>query len=137
MVPTFHVPSLQDDAKHRNRRSHVKHGNDYAKLSGKIFSRNNLTAYHLLEDWIRKSNNPQIPPQVKDEIQKMYRQKTEINPFNLCRDLANASKHFSLDKGALKKKVITNIKVYKTSYGTGVYGVGPGLLKIHTFESKR
>jgi hypothetical protein len=48
-----------------------------------------VTAYHLI-DWIDK--NPSVPEPARTEVKTLYR-----NPYiAICRDLANASKHFVL-----------------------------------------
>ena len=65
-----------------------------------------VTAWHLYHDWMKhdKDNRPRLfykkvnssPQQMKDLV-------------NAIRDLANGSKHFSLDKPSDEKKVVTDI----------------------------
>ena len=91
-----------------------------------------LTAYHLLEDWIRKSG---APKEVKKKIKDFQVNATDINPFNICRDIANGSKHFFLDGKNKAKKVVKDINTQQAGYGYrygSFYGGAEHAIKIET-----
>ncbi len=84
-----------------------------------------ITAYHLLDDWIRRNKDPDIHRGAKQDITEKQGRKNEINVFNICRDLSIGSKHFVLDKKSKEKKVITNIKIYEAGFGNSRFGKVP------------
>jgi len=74
-----------------------------------------VTAYHIT-DWIK--NDPSVSTTAKDELRSMY-----TNTYiAVCRDLANASKHFALDKNY--KGLVTAKTSAISGYGVGRYGKG-------------
>src|SRR6266487_1410203 len=72
-----------------------------------------VTAYHII-DWIK--NDPSVPAPAKTEVVSMYGN-THVA---VCRDLANASKHFALDKN-YKGQVAAKTSAI-SGYGVGRYG---------------
>jgi len=75
-----------------------------------------VTAYHIV-DWIK--NDPAVPQPAKDDLASM-RANTYLA---VCRDVANASKHFTLDKNY--KNQVTAKTSAISGYGVGGYGKGP------------
>lgn len=80
-----------------------------------------VTAYSLV-DWIQ--NDPNIPAAAKADLPR-FRATTSIQ---ICRDLANASKHFQLDIKPGRKPIVTNAESEQGfglgRFGRGGYGVG-------------
>ena len=75
-----------------------------------------VTGYHI-KDWIK--NDPSVPQAAKDDLASI-----RSNPFlGACRDVANASKHFTLDKG-YKGQVAAKTSA-TSGWGIGGYGKGP------------
>ena len=74
-----------------------------------------VTAYHLIE-WVER--DPVVPTATKRDLASIRQ-----NPYiAVCRDLANANKHFKL-KRAYKGRV-TSEATSKSGYGVGRYGAG-------------
>lgn len=68
-----------------------------------------VTAYHIT-DWVQ--NDPEVPNNVKNELQTI-----RANVWlRTCRDLANASKHFTLDKN-YKNQVAAKTSVIAAHVG--------------------
>lgn len=75
-----------------------------------------VTAYSLA-DWIK--NDPSVPQEAKDELIRFKRSRE----IQICRDLANASKHFELDVNKNPSPTVTNAES-ETGYGVGRFGKG-------------
>jgi hypothetical protein len=92
-----------------------------------------VTAYHII-DWIK--NDPSVPAEAKVEISSLYAN-THIA---VCRDIANASKHFALKKdykGRVTEKV-SAISDYGTGrYGKGQFGVGEESIVVVLTDGQR
>lgn len=77
---------------------------DYALMKGEVSSDRFLnfvvTAYSLC-DWIK--NDPSVPAAAKVDLQQFRAQRTLL----VCRDVANANKHFEAD-GRSVSRVITD-----------------------------
>ena len=79
-----------------------------------------VTGYHIT-DWIK--NDPSVPASAKQDLGSMYKN-THIAA---CRDIANASKHFTLDpkyKGQVTAKTSATSGWGVGRYGKGSFGVG-------------
>jgi hypothetical protein len=74
-----------------------------------------VTAYHLIE-WVER--DPVVPPTAKHDLASI-RQDTYIA---VCRDLANANKHFKLKRDY--KGQVTSEATSKSGFGVGRYGAG-------------
>jgi len=74
-----------------------------------------VTAYHLIE-WVKK--DPSIPAIAKNDLSSVKSNST----ISVCRDLTNASKHFSLNSNY--KKQVTSGAVSMRGWGVGRYGRG-------------
>lgn len=75
-----------------------------------------ITGYHII-DWIK--NNKTVSGDARDAVENMYENKY----ISVCRDVANAIKHFEFKKGYRNRK-IKSAKSIQGSYGTGRYGKG-------------
>jgi hypothetical protein len=75
-----------------------------------------VTAYSLA-DWIK--NDPTVPPSAKSDLQR-FRSTAQIQ---ICRDLANASKHFQLDP-KLNPYPKVAAADSEQGFGVGRFGVG-------------
>ena len=75
-----------------------------------------VTGYHII-DWIK--NNEAIPDATQKAVKKMYKNKY----ISVCRDLANASKHFKFKKNYENRK-IKSAKSVQGPCGTGRFGKG-------------
>ena len=91
-----------------------------------------VTAYHIV-DWIKNST---LGSSVKTAVRKM-----RGNPYiAVCRDLANASKHFELDQG-YPNQVVDQTSVQtgfgRGRYGKGAYGIGEPTIVIVLMDGTR
>ncbi|MFC1737970.1 hypothetical protein ACFL1G_02845 [Planctomycetota bacterium] len=75
-----------------------------------------ITGYHII-DWIE--NNKSIPRAAREAAEKMREDKY----ISICRDLANASKHFKLRKDYKNRKT-DSVESVQGPCGTGRYGKG-------------
>lgn len=75
-----------------------------------------VTGYHII-DWIK--NNETVPVTTQKAVEKMYSDEY----ISICRDLANASKHFQFEKN-YKNRKISSVESTQGGYGTGRYGKG-------------
>lgn len=75
-----------------------------------------VTAYSLA-DWVQ--NDPAVPQPAKSDL-KRFRSTTAIK---ICRDLANASKHFQLDPKRNPDPTVTAANSDQ-GFGVGRFGVG-------------
>jgi hypothetical protein len=75
-----------------------------------------VTAYSLA-DWIEK--DPSVPASARSSLQQ-FRGTSEIQT---CRDLANASKHFELDKKMSPSPTVATAES-EEGFGVGRFGVG-------------
>ena len=75
-----------------------------------------VTAYSLV-DWI--GNDPAVPASAKTALTQ-FRHKSEIE---ICRELANASKHFQLDPRRYPNPMVASSDS-EQGFGVGRYGVG-------------
>jgi hypothetical protein len=75
-----------------------------------------VTCYHLI-DWIK--NDPSIPNDSKEAVKRAY----SNTYIAASRDLANASKHFTLRPGRSPRVVADATS--ERGYGLGRYGAGP------------
>lgn len=75
-----------------------------------------ITAYSLA-DWIQ--NDPTVPPSAKTDLQRFR----GIIQIQICRDLANASKHFQLNPKLNPNPEVTAADS-KQGFGAGRFGVG-------------
>jgi len=73
-----------------------------------------VTGYHII-DWIK--NNETVSDDTRKAVEEMYKDEY----LSICRDLANAIKHWKLD---YKSKNISSVKSTQGGYGTGRYGKG-------------
>ncbi len=87
-----------------------------AEVSSDRFFNFVVTAYHLT-DWIKE--DPSVPQSAKNDL-NTFMKTPEIQ---ICRDLANASKHFELDKKRNPLPTVDTAKS-KTGYGVGRFGAG-------------
>jgi len=88
-----------------------------------------VTGYHIM-DWIK--NNESIPKATQKAAKKMY----ENDYISVCRDIANASKHFKLD---YENRKVDSAKSEQGPYGTGrfgkgVFGIGEEQITIECFD---
>jgi len=74
-----------------------------------------VAAYHLC-DWIKK--DPAVPQSAKQAITSVRADKN----IAVCRDLTNATKHFSLNIG--HKRQVANDATSSMGFGVGRYGKG-------------
>ena len=82
-----------------------------------------VTAYHLAE-WIQK--DPSVHSDVKDRMTTA----SQSVPYRLCKDLANASKHF-VQRGKHEAKRTDVAQGYGAGrYGVGAYGIGEESIAI-------
>lgn len=72
-----------------------------------------ITAYHILE-WIKGESS--ISRAAKKELKKLRR----IEDIQICRDIANANKHFAITRYA---PVVSKVESQR-GFGVGRYGVG-------------
>lgn len=92
-----------------------------------------VTGYHI-KDWIE--NNKSIPKATREAAEKIREDKY----ISICRDLANASKHFKLRKGYKNRKT-DSVESVQGPYGTGrfgkgVYGIGEEKITITCSDGK-
>jgi len=82
-----------------------------------------VTAYHLFEDWIKKSPK-------SDLRLKKPRKRCENLPanarklFDVLRDITNASKHFQLNEKSRNKQIVTDVST-------------PQIRDMHSFYNNR
>ena len=92
-----------------------------------------VTAYHLCE-WVER--DPQVSKSAKADVPNI-RKETWIA---ICRDIANASKHFSLNR-SYKNQVVKNTESIQGfgfgRYGYGGYGVGEEDIVIELSDGSR
>ena len=92
-----------------------------------------VTAYHIV-DWIK--NDPAVPQPAKDDLASM-RANTYVA---VCRDVANASKHFTLDEN-YRKQVMAKTSAISGygvgGYGKGAYGVGEHSIVVVLTDGQR
>ncbi|MDD5066275.1 MAG: hypothetical protein PHF84_04450, partial [bacterium] len=92
---------------------------DYNELLNEVNSRSVfnfvVTAYHLIE-WMKKDKRFAFGD-IQDEISEIKNHEY----YKICRDLANASKHFEL-RNPSKKVKSTSVS---QGFGVGRYGAGP------------
>ena len=74
-----------------------------------------VTAYHLI-DWVER--DPVVPPTAKRDLASIRHDAY----IAVCRDLANANKHFKLTRDY--KGQVTSEATLKSGYGVGRYGAG-------------
>ncbi len=74
-----------------------------------------VTGYSLI-DWVKK--DPLVPPKAKTAVEKLYGNRW----IKVCKDLATASKHFSVTK--YTDKVITLSATSEQGFGRGRFGRG-------------
>lgn len=72
-----------------------------------------VTGYSLI-DWVK--NDPSLSPSAKANVSGLYKDRW----LKVCGDLANASKHFILDK----RTPITNSASAQSGFGVGRWGGG-------------
>lgn len=84
-----------------------------------------ITGYHII-DWIK--NDERIQESTRKAAMEMY--KNEY--VSICRDLANASKHFEIDYNDRKTDSAESVQgCYGTGrFGKGIYGVGEEKITI-------
>jgi hypothetical protein len=75
-----------------------------------------VTAYSLV-DWVQ--NDPAVPQPAKSDLQRF--RSTRV--IKICRDLANASKHFRLDPQRNPNPTVSDTKSDQ-GFGAGRFGVG-------------
>lgn len=75
-----------------------------------------ITGWHI-RDWIK--NNESIPKDAQEAAKRMRNDRY----ISICRDLANASKHFKLNKNYKNRKT-DSAKSVQEPYGTGRFGKG-------------
>jgi len=75
-----------------------------------------VTGYHII-DWIR--NNKSVSAATREAVKNMY----ENEYISVCRDVANASKHFEF-KGNYKNRKIKSAESIQGPCGTGRCGKG-------------
>lgn len=75
-----------------------------------------ITGYHII-DWIK--NNKSVSATTREAVKNMYENKY----ISVCRDVANASKHFEFKKNYENRK-IKSAKSIQGPCGTGRYGKG-------------
>lgn len=103
------------------------------EVTGDCFFNLVITAYHLT-DWIK--NDTSIPLAAKNDINSMY-----LNQHvAVCRDIANASKHFSLSRDY--KNQVTDLAHASQGYGCGrfnkgLYGVGEESIDIECSDGTK
>jgi hypothetical protein len=83
-----------------------------------------ITAFHLKE-WVEQDHS--VPQSVKDDLGKISNNKY----FQICRDLANASKHMVITRYQPSTADASSIQGWNVGrYGKGPYGVGEEGIKI-------
>lgn len=85
------------------------------EVSSDNFFNFTVTAYHLI-DWVK--NDPTTPQAAIDGLSMLY----SSTYLATCRDIANASKHFALNKG-YKNQIVEKVSVI-SGYGKGRFGAG-------------
>lgn len=75
-----------------------------------------VTGYHIL-DWIK--NNECIPTATREAVKNMYGNEY----ISVCRDVANASKHFKFREN-YKNRKIKSAKSMQGPFGIGRFGKG-------------
>lgn len=98
-----------------------------------------ITAFHLLEDWIRQQPKNAINNKAKKKISEKLSTKSSDNAIKICRDIANGSKHFKFDAKYASKKIVTDVTVYTAGFGNSRCGKVPfggteQMVKINTEE---
>jgi len=93
-----------------------------------------VTGYHII-DWIK--NNESVPEATQKAAKKMY----ENEYISVCRDIANASKHFKF-KEDYKNRKIKSAESVQGPFGTGrfgkgVYGVGEEQITIESLDGRK
>jgi len=83
-----------------------------------------ITAFHLKE-WVEQ--DPSVPQSAKDNLVKISKNRY----FQICRDLANASKHMVITRYQPSTADTSSNKGWNVGrYGKGPYGVGEESIKI-------
>ena len=84
-----------------------------------------ITAYHI-KDWV-KATNPGMGRKAKQDLQSLFNNKY----FQLCRDLANASKHMDITRYDVTMADITSNQGFGVGrFGKGPFGVGEESIKV-------
>lgn len=78
---------------------------------------NFVVTAHSLNDWIK--NDPNVTQSAKDALQSHRRNEL----LRVCRDVANACKHFNLDDSN-ERRSVTAAVVSRSGFGVGRFGVG-------------
>jgi len=110
---------------------------DHVRLNEEVSSDNFfnfvVTAYHII-DWVK--NNPSVPASAKNDVGSVYGN----TYIAVCRDIANASKHFALDpkyKGQITAKTSAISGFGVGRYGAGGYGVGEESIMVVLNDGQR
>ena len=83
-----------------------------------------ITAFHL-KDWVEQ--DPSVPQSAKDDLGRIHGNRY----FQICRDLANASKHMVITKYQPSAADTLSSQGYGVGrFGKGAYGVGEESIKI-------
>ena len=69
-------------------------------------------------DWVK--NDPSVPPCAKGDVQTLY----SDTWLKVCRDLANASKHFELKPNSRNRPPVTADASSSSGFGVGRFGKG-------------
>ncbi|MFW6263142.1 MAG: hypothetical protein ACOC34_03835 [Thermotogota bacterium] len=85
------------------------------EVTGDRFFNFIVTAYHII-DWIKK--DPTVPKNAKLKVNQFYKN----TYIAICRDICNASKHFSLSNNYENK--ITDSTTSRKGFGYGRMGAG-------------
>lgn len=95
-----------------------------------------VTAYHLRE-WIKL--DPTVPELAKHPA--VMKAVSRNKWFRVCRDLANASKHFQLDSKRNPDPIVASATASKEEgddpYGNGPYGAGDERIVIELTDGSR
>ena len=83
-----------------------------------------ITAFHI-KDWIKQDHS--VPQSAKDDLKNIYANKY----FQICRDLANASKHMIITEYQPSTGDVSSQQGYGVGrFGKGSFGVGEESIKI-------
>ena len=92
-----------------------------------------VTGYHII-DWVKNSKN--TSEATKEAVKKMY----EDQYISICRDLADACKHFELTKKHRNRKTDSAESAqgcFGTGrFGKGVYGIGEEEITIKCLDGR-
>lgn len=95
---------------------------DEEVTSDKFF--NFLVTGYSLVDWIKK--DPSVSASAKADLKRLRAEKA----IQVCRDLANGSKHFTLNYSPITNSAISESGYGAGRYGKGVYGAGEESIRI-------